>query len=169
MLCAPTPGGIEQEIYALLVTYQALCTAIADAASTVPGTDHDRASFTIALNTDRDQVTLSAGVIAGSSIDLAGAIGRVLLAALMPSRRLGISPRVVKRALSRYNAKGKVDRATYNATIDFVILIADLPAEGGPNLPALGLEVELKLRVHGGRAAAVPERASLLPTSADHR
>ena len=132
MLRARTPGGIEQEMYALLVTYQALRTAIADAASTVPGTDPDRASFTIALNTARDQVTLAAGVIAGSSIDLAGVIGRVLLAALMPSRRLRISPRVVKRALSRYNARGKVDRATYKATIDIVILAADLPAEGGP-------------------------------------
>jgi len=132
VLRARTPGGIEQEIYALLVTYQALRTAIADAASTVPGTDPDRASFTIALNTARDQVTLAAGVIAGSSIDLAGVIGRVLLAALMPSRRLRISPRVVKRALSRYNARGKVDRVTYKATIDIVILAADLPAEGGP-------------------------------------
>ncbi|MBO0839117.1 MAG: IS4 family transposase, partial [Actinobacteria bacterium] len=55
VLRARTPDGIEQEVYALLVTYQALRTAIADAASTVPGTDPDRASFTIALNTARDQ------------------------------------------------------------------------------------------------------------------
>ena len=36
VLRARTPGGIDQEIYALLVTYQVLRTAIADAAGTVP-------------------------------------------------------------------------------------------------------------------------------------
>ena len=36
VLRARTPDGIEQEVYALLVTYQALRTAIADAAETVP-------------------------------------------------------------------------------------------------------------------------------------
>jgi len=126
VLRARTPDGIEQEIYALLVTYQALRTAIADAASTIPGTDPDRASFTIALNAARDQVILAAGVIAGTATDLAGKIGRLVLAALMPGRRLRISPRVVKRALSRYNARGKIDRTTYKATIDIAIIAAPL-------------------------------------------
>ena len=126
VLRARTPGGIEQEIYALLVTYQALRTAIADAAATVPGTDPDRASFAIALNAARDQVILAAGVIAGTITDLAGTIGRIVLASLMPSRRLRVSPRVVKRAMSKYNAKGKVDRATYQATIAITILAASL-------------------------------------------
>jgi hypothetical protein len=49
----------------------------------------------------------------------------------MPSRRLRISPRVVKRAMSRYNAKGRVDRTTYKATIDLAIL-ADLPSQAEP-------------------------------------
>jgi Insertion element 4 transposase N-terminal/Transposase DDE domain len=132
VLRARTPDGVEQEIYALLVTYQALRAAIADAASTVPGTDPDRASFTIALNAARDQVTLAAGVIAGARVDLAGRIGRLVLAGLMPPRRLRTSPRVVKRAISKYNARGKVDRKTYQATIDIVILTADLPTDDGP-------------------------------------
>jgi hypothetical protein len=132
VLRARTPDGIEQEAYALLVTYQALRTAIADAASTVPGTDPDRASFTVALNTARDQVTLAAGVIAGTSIDLVGQIGRLVLASLMPPRRFRNSPRVVKRAISKYNARGKVDRTTYKATIDIAILTPDLPPEGEP-------------------------------------
>jgi hypothetical protein len=126
VLRARTPAGIDQEVYALLVTYQALRTAIADAASTVPGTDPDRASFTIALNTARDQVILAAGVLAGPATDLAGAIGRLVLASLMPARRLRTSPRVVKRAMSRYNAKGKVDRATRKAVIAIAILGAPL-------------------------------------------
>jgi Insertion element 4 transposase N-terminal/Transposase DDE domain len=132
VLRARTPDGVEQEVYALLVTYQALRTALADAASTVPGTDPDRASFTIALNAARDQVILAAGVIAGASIDLAGRIGRLVLASLMPPRRLRISPRVVKRAISKYNARGKVDRATYKATIDIAILTTDLTSDDGP-------------------------------------
>ena len=57
-------SGVEQEVWALLVTYQALRTAVADAAATVRGADPDRASFTIALNAARDQVILAAGVIA---------------------------------------------------------------------------------------------------------
>jgi hypothetical protein len=122
VLRARTPAGIDQEVYALLVTYQVLRTAIADAAGTVPGTDPDRASFTVALNTARDQVILAAGILAGPATDLAGTIGRHVLASLMPSRRLRISPRVVKRAMSRYNARGKVDRATRKATISIAIL-----------------------------------------------
>jgi hypothetical protein len=132
VLRARTPDGIEQEIYALLVTYQALRTAIADAASTAPGADPDRASFTIALNAARDQVILAASVTAGHVIDLAGTIGRIVLASLMPTRRLRISPRVVKRALSRYNARGKVDRTTYKATIDIAILAAPLTPGSEP-------------------------------------
>jgi hypothetical protein len=126
VLRARTPGGVDQEVYALLVTYQVLRTAIADAAGTVPGTDPDRASFAVALNAARDQVILAAGVLAGIVTDLAGAIGRLVLASLMPGRRLRISPRVVKRAMSRYNARGKVDRATRKATIAIAILGAPL-------------------------------------------
>jgi hypothetical protein len=129
VLRARTPGGIDQEVYALLVTYQVLRTAIADAAGTVPGTDPDRASFTVALNAARDQVILAAGILAGPAADLAGTIGRLVLASLMPGRRLRISPRVVKRAMSRYNARGKADRATRKATIAITIL--DVPLTPG--------------------------------------
>jgi hypothetical protein len=122
VLRARTPGGVDQEVYALLVTYQALRTAMTDAAGTVPGLDPDRASFTVALNAARDQVILAAGVIAGAATDLAGSIGRLVLASLMPSRRLRTSPRVVKRALSKYRALGPpIDRTTYKATITITI------------------------------------------------
>jgi hypothetical protein len=43
----------------------------------------------------------------------------------MPSRRLRTSPRVVKRAISKYNARGEVDRTTHKATIASEILTAD--------------------------------------------
>jgi hypothetical protein len=132
VLRARTPDGVDQEVWALLVTYQALRTAMTDAASTVPGTDPDRASFTVALNAARDQVILAAGVIAGPGIDLTGKIGRLVLASLMPSRRLRTSPRVVKRAISKYNARGNIDRTTHKATLDIAILSATLTADQEP-------------------------------------
>ena len=79
---------------------------MADATATRPGTDPDRASFTIAWQTARDQVIQAARVIAGTVIDLAGTIGRHVLAHLLPARRLRASPRIVKRAISKYQARG---------------------------------------------------------------
>ena len=56
-------------------------------------------------------------------IDLVGTIGRAVLDQLMPARRLRISPRTVKRPLSRYAYKSlKVDRRTYTATLSINIL-----------------------------------------------
>ncbi|MDD1063966.1 transposase, partial [Streptomyces cocklensis] len=115
--------GIAQEIYALLATYQAIRIAIADATESTTGTDPDRASFTIALETARDQVIQANGIIAGTTIDLVGTIGRAVLNHLMPARRLRISPRAVKRPLSRYAYKSlKIDRRTYKATLNIAIL-----------------------------------------------
>jgi hypothetical protein len=125
VLRAKTPAGLEQEIYALLAAYQALRTAIADATIGQPGIDPDRASFTVALNTARDQLIQAAGVIADTVIDLAGTIGRHVLAALMPDRRLRVTPRVVKRAISNYAAKtatGRIHGPSYQATINIDIL-----------------------------------------------
>jgi Transposase DDE domain/Insertion element 4 transposase N-terminal len=133
VLRARTPDGVDQEVYALLVTYQILRTAMADATSTQPGLDPDRASFTVAFNAARDQVIMAASVIAGTVIDLAGAIGRLVLDNLMPSRRLRISPRVVKRAISKYNARGPaIDRTTYKATIAIEIIAAPLTPNDKP-------------------------------------
>jgi len=123
VLRARTPAGIDQEAHALLVTYQALRLAIADATIGHPTTGPDRASFTIALQAAREQVIQAAGVIAAETIDLAGAIGRHILDNLLPARRLRVSPRAVKRPLSRYAYKSlRVDRRTYQATISIDIL-----------------------------------------------
>ena len=117
------PAGLEQEIWALLALYQAIRREMTLAAETVPGTDPDRASFTTALQTARDQVIQAAGIIAAETIDLAGTIGRHILASLLPDRRLRVSPRAVKRPLSRYAYKSlRVDRRTYKATIRIDIL-----------------------------------------------
>jgi hypothetical protein len=127
VLRARTPAGLVQEIYALLATYQLLRTAMADATSTQPGTDPDRASFTIAWQTARDQVIQAAGVVAGTVVGLPGIIGGQVLAGLLPARRLRISPRIVKRAISKYQARGpSIDRASYQATLSIDILAPPL-------------------------------------------
>jgi hypothetical protein len=123
ILRARTPAGVDQEIYALLVTYQLLRTAMADATSTQPGTDPDRASFTIAWQAARDQLIHASGIIAGTVIDLAGVIGAHVMASLLPARRLRASPRIVKRAISKYQARGPgIDRASYKATVSIDLL-----------------------------------------------
>jgi hypothetical protein len=127
VLRARTLPGITQEIYALLTLYQALRIAITDTTITAPGADPDRASFTIALQAARDQLIQAANVIASETIDLAGAIGRHILDNLLPARRLRLSPRAVKRPLSRYAYKSlRVDRRTYQATISIDILTIPL-------------------------------------------
>ncbi|RBM09480.1 IS4 family transposase [Streptomyces sp. PT12] len=122
VLRARTMPGIAQEIYALLVAYQAIRIAITDATDSI-GADPDRGSFTIALHTARDQIVQATGVIADTTIDLIGTIGQAVLNHLMPARRLRISPRAVKRPLSRYAYKSlRVDRHTHKATIAINVL-----------------------------------------------
>jgi hypothetical protein len=123
ILRARTPAGIDQELHALLITYQILRTAMTDATNSRPGADPDRASFTIALHAARDQVIQAAGVIADTVIDLTGVIGRLVLDNLLPARRLRVNARTVKRAISKYNARGPdIDRRTHQATVNINIL-----------------------------------------------
>lgn len=123
VLRARTPDGIEQEVWALLTTYQALRTAMTDATDSIPGTDPDRAGFLTALAAARDQLVLAAGIITGTDTDLVGTIGRHVLAHLLPTRRIRTKDRIVKRAISKYNARGPaIDRTTYKATISINML-----------------------------------------------
>jgi len=98
------PAGIEQEMWALLTVYQALRTAVTDAVQTVPGLDPDRASWQTAVGTARDLVT-AAWNITGPEDDLAGDIGRAVLANLHGPRRPRVCARTVKSPLSRWNAR----------------------------------------------------------------
>ncbi|MBO0818568.1 MAG: IS4 family transposase [Actinobacteria bacterium] len=96
------PAGLEQEMWALLALYQALRTAVADAVQAVPGTDPDRASYQIAVTTAQDLV-ITARNVTGPDGDIAGDIGRAVLASLNPPRRPRVCPRRVKSPLSRWN------------------------------------------------------------------
>jgi hypothetical protein len=128
VLRARTPTGVVQEIYALLVVYQLLRTAMADATATQSDLDPDRASFTIAWQAARDQLIQAANVVADTTIDLVGTIGRHVLAGLLPARRLRASPRIVKRAISKYQARGPaIDRTSDKATLTIDILTSAPP------------------------------------------
>jgi hypothetical protein len=129
VLRARTPAGIAQEVYALLTSYQILRIAITDAIDAAhAGIDPDRASFTIALAAARDLLTQAAGAITDSVIDLVGGIGRRVLNNLLPTRRLRVSPRIVKRANSKYQAKGpNINRRSYQATLNINILVPSGP------------------------------------------
>jgi Insertion element 4 transposase N-terminal/Transposase DDE domain len=94
--------GLEQEIWAVLTLYQLLRMAMVTAVETRPGTDPDRASFTTALEAARDQLTAARGISPDGPADLPGAIGRAVLATLLPARRPRYSARKVKSATSRY-------------------------------------------------------------------
>ena len=126
VLRARTPEGIDQEIHALLIVYQVLRTAMTDATDSRPGLDPDRASFTTALNTARDQLVHAAGVITDTVIDLVGVIGTQVLAHLLPERRIRVKTRMIKRSNSKYQARGpNIDRRSYQATTSINIISAD--------------------------------------------
>lgn len=122
VLRARTPDGVDQEIHALLVTYQALRLAMADATAHHPDIPPDRAGFTVALHTARDQVVHAAGITTDTTVDLVGRIGRAVLTHLLPPRRNRTCPRVVKRAISKHRAKGTLDRTNHRTRIEVTIL-----------------------------------------------
>jgi len=102
VLRSEDPPGLAQEMWALLALYQALRRAMVTAVETVPGTDPDRASFTIALETAKQTLTAAEGVVTADA-GLTGRIGRAVLGELLPPRRPRVSARKVKSPLSRWN------------------------------------------------------------------
>lgn len=123
VLRARHPAAVVQETWALLAAYQVLRTAMADAVLTRPDIDPDRASFTIALNTARDQIIRATGIITDTVIDLVGRIGTAVLDALLPARRPRIRARIIKRAISKYQARKRhADRRSRPITIQTTIL-----------------------------------------------
>jgi Insertion element 4 transposase N-terminal/Transposase DDE domain len=125
--------GLEQETWALLTLYQLLRMAMVTAIETRPGTDPDRASFTTAMETARDQLTAAAGVCPDGPADLPGVIGRAVLATLLPARRPRYSARKVKCATSRYLHRddGRPAHPTTITAIDIAISTPPLDLKPG--------------------------------------
>lgn len=97
------PADIDQELYALLVVYQAIVRITTDAVATQPGTDPDRISLTIAVHTARDQVTTAAAVFTNPTNVPIGPIGHAVLGNLLPARRQRARARTVKNPTSKYS------------------------------------------------------------------
>jgi hypothetical protein len=126
VLRSQDPAGLRQEIWALLALYQALRRAMVTAAETVPGTDPDRASFTIALETTRQTLAAAAGVVTDDT-SLIGSIGRAVLAGLLEPRRPRVSTRKVKSPLSRWN-KADPHRPARSTTVTTLTVVVRSPA-----------------------------------------
>jgi hypothetical protein len=123
-------AGTEQELWALLAAYQALRMAMTAAAESA-GADPDRASFTIALQAARDQVTAARGVADTADPGDTGRIGRAVLAGLLPARRPRYSARKVKCSTSRYHERGQ-DRPSQSVTITRVQITIRVPPPDRP-------------------------------------
>jgi hypothetical protein len=127
------PAGLQQEIWALLTTYQLLRTAMVNAVEHTHGVNPDRAGFTTALTTAQNLLIKAENII--DDLDPIGQIGRAVLADLAPPRRLRVSTRKVKSALSRYN-KADPDRPTRATTVTTIDINLtdnpDLTAQAGP-------------------------------------
>jgi len=125
--------GLEQETWALLTLYQLLRMAMVDAVETRPGTDPDRASFTTAMETAQDQLTAARGICPDGPVDLPGAIGRAVLAALLPAPPPRDPARQGKSAPSRYLNRddGRPAHPTTITAIDVAVCIPPLDLKPG--------------------------------------
>lgn len=122
------PAGVEQELWGLLTLYQAIRRAMAAAAQSLPGTDPDRAGFTIALETAVVTVTGASGVISGDGTGGPagpGRIGRAVLAALLGPRRPRVSDRKVKCPTSRWAKASSSRPASSTAITSITFTISD--------------------------------------------
>jgi hypothetical protein len=124
-------AGAEQELWALLTVYQALRMAMTAATGSVPGTDPDRASFTVALEAAREQVTSARGIGIPADPNDTGRIGRAVLAGLLPARRARYSARKVKCSTSRYHLRDQ-DRPELAPPITRVLVTIFAPPPDRP-------------------------------------
>ena len=123
VLRSTDPDGVYQELYAYLITYQAIRTLIV-AAADIEGIDPDRLSFTTALRAVRRWITTAS---TATTTVLAAATQAVLaeIAQDQHQRRNRSSPRAVKRSQASYPAKRHATQQT-STTVDYhITLIPD--------------------------------------------
>ncbi|MFK0113220.1 hypothetical protein [Streptomyces sp. NPDC091217] len=104
VLRSQDPRGLEQDVWALLTLYQVLRMAMADAVESLPGIDPDRASFTIALQSARDEVIRADHILPQQQQAGTKGMATAIRASLLPPRRARTSARKVKCPTSRYPA-----------------------------------------------------------------
>jgi hypothetical protein len=103
VLRSTDPDGVRQEIYAYLITYQAIRQLIIHAA-TEAGVDPDRLSFTVALRAVRRWITTAATATTATLYN-ARAAALAEISRDTQHRRDRSSPRAVKRSQAPYPAK----------------------------------------------------------------
>ncbi|MEU2248784.1 transposase [Streptomyces sp. NPDC019224] len=132
LLRSGDPVGLEQEMWALLVLCQLLRHSMVEAAESVPSIDPDRCGFTIAFQTARDLVVRAEEIFEQGI----GAIGRRVLAALLPARRPRVSTRKMKSPGQRYAERkmdGRPDQSRAVSAVTVTLLRPPIPP---PPLPA---------------------------------
>ncbi|GAA0909599.1 IS4 family transposase [Virgisporangium aurantiacum] len=110
VLRSTDPDGIRQEIYAYLITYQAVRHLIAEAATNT-GVDPDRLSFTTALRTVRRWIT-TAATATTAALATARTAALAEISRDTQHRRDRNSPRAVKRSQAPYPAKRHASQQT---------------------------------------------------------
>lgn len=124
VLRSTDPDGVRQEIYAYLITYQAIRHLITQAA-TAEGTDPDRLSFTTALRAVRRWITTAA---TATDAVLANARTATIIEINRDhnTRRNRTSPRAVKRSQAPYPAKRHADQQA-STHVDYHIDVIPRP------------------------------------------
>jgi hypothetical protein len=122
VLRSQDPDGVAQELYAYLITYQAVRRLMHQAA-VAADIDPDRLSFTTALRAVRRFITSAATATVQLLADLIDrAISQILED--QHERRDRASPRVVKRSQSPYPSK-KHATQPLSTIVDYTIKILD--------------------------------------------
>ena len=118
------PDDIDQEMYALLTVYQAIVRVATDALTGQPNTPPDRISFTVAIETARDQIITAAGITPPDQITLTGAIGQAVLHNLLPTIRPRAKARSRKNPTSKYGPNaGKHPQTTLGYALHTEVMI----------------------------------------------
>jgi hypothetical protein len=118
VLRSTDPDGVRQELYAYLITYQAI-RALMHQAAQATGTDPDRLSFTTALRAARRWITTA------TSVNALTAAHTAVLAEVSQDhnhRRHRSSPRVVKRSQAPYPAKRHALQPA-STTVEYTITV----------------------------------------------
>jgi Insertion element 4 transposase N-terminal/Transposase DDE domain len=118
VLRSTDPDGVYQELYAYLITYQAIRTLIATAAEAT-GVDPDRLSFTTTLRAIRRAITTAAT----ATTTVLTTVTHAVLTEIgqdQHQRRNRSSPRAVKRSQASYPAKRHASQQT-STTVDYLI------------------------------------------------
>jgi hypothetical protein len=118
VLRSEQPDGVRQEIYAYLITHQAVRHLLTHAADHA-GLDPDRLSFTTALRLARRSVT---NQLKATARTLAAAVRECLQD--RNTRRDRVSPRAVKRPVSPYKSKANISSPT-SAKVTYTITVVD--------------------------------------------